>query len=211
MKKFLYSFFFFLIFLLVTAAIYLSVIGFETSKFNNLIIKEIKNKDSKFKIELEKIKIKLDIQKIELSLSTNNPKIIYQNIKIPITDIKVYTKINTIINSRIEVSQIIFGVEKFKLQDVQKIAIRIKPSNFKTYLLNNIQGGEIEKASFNLNIDKDFNFIDYKVSGSTKGINVKIKNNFKVNDISFNFRVDDKLTLINSIIASYKGISVSNG
>ena len=211
MKKFLYSFFFFLIFLLVTAAIYLSVIGFETSKFNNLIIKEIKNKDSKFKIELEKIKIKFDIQKIELTLSTNNPKIIYQNIKIPITGIKVYTKINTIINSRIEVSQIIFSVEKFKLQDVQKIAIRIKPSNFKTYLLNNIQGGEIEKASFNLNIDKDFNLIDYKVSGSTKGINVKIKNNFKVNDISFNFRVDDKLTLINSIIASYKGISVSNG
>ena len=37
--------------------------------------------------------------------------------------------------SKIDVSKIVFRVKEFKIQDIQKIAIRIKPSNFKTYLL----------------------------------------------------------------------------
>ena len=138
MKNFLYSVILIFISLFVLIVIYLSTIGIETSQFNNLVIKEIKKKNPSINLVLKKIQIKLDIQKIQLSLSTNNPKIVYQNINIPITEIKIYSKINKIFNSKFEISQIIFSVEKFKLQDVQKIAIRIKPSNFKNYLLNNI-------------------------------------------------------------------------
>ena len=94
MKKFLYLIFVILIFLFVTIVIYLSTIGHETSKFNNLIIKEIKKKTPTIDLELKKIQIKLDIKKIQLYLSTNKPKITYQNIKIPITEIKIYSKLN---------------------------------------------------------------------------------------------------------------------
>ena len=136
MKKFIYSIFLIFIFLLVLGIFYLSSIGLETSRFNNLIIKEIRDKDPNIQLELKKIKIKLDLKKIELYISTNNPKIIFQNTNIPITNIKIYSKINKILNSKIEISQIIFAVEKFKTSDIQKVAIRIKPSNLKTYLLN---------------------------------------------------------------------------
>ena len=141
MKKFFYSIFFILLFLFSIIILYLSTAGFETSKFNNLIIKEIKKKDAKIDLNLKKIKIKFDIKKIQLFLSTNKPKITYQNIEIPITEIKVYSKINKILSSKIEISQIIFRVEKFKIKDIQDLAIRIKPSNFKTYLLNNLNSG----------------------------------------------------------------------
>ena len=96
MKKFFYFIFLTFIFLFFSTVVYLSTIGVETSKFNNLIVKEIKKKNTKIDIELKKIKIKLDIKKLQLFLSTSSPKIIYQNIKIPITKIKVYTKINKI-------------------------------------------------------------------------------------------------------------------
>ena len=165
MKKFLYSFFLLLIFLSASIVTYLSIFGLETSKFNNLIVKEIKKKNPEIELKLEKVKIKLDIKKIHLFISTNYPELVYQNIKIPITEIKIYTKINKIFKSKIEISQIIFGLEKFKTNEIQKIAIRIKPSNFKTYLLNNVKNGEIEKAIFDLNIDKDFKLIDYIASG----------------------------------------------
>jgi len=211
MKTLFSSFLLILIFLFFSAVAYLSTAGLETSKFNNLIVKEIQKKNPKIQLELKKIKIKLDIKKIQLFLSTNNPKVIYQNIKIPITKIKVYTKISKILNSKIELTQIVFGIKEFKIQDVQKIAIRIKPSNFKTYLLNNLNGGEIEKALFNLSIDKDFKLNDYKASGSIKKLNSKISNNIIIKNISFNFMVDSNLTLINSINASYNGVSISNG
>jgi hypothetical protein len=45
MKKFLYSFLLISIFLFISVAIYLSTFGLETSKFNNLIIKEVKKKN----------------------------------------------------------------------------------------------------------------------------------------------------------------------
>ena len=211
MKKFLYSIFLIIIFLFTMVVIYLSSIGHETSKFNNLIIKEIKKKNSTIDLELKKIRVKLDIKKIQLFLSTNNPKITYQNIKIPITKIKIYSKLKTIFNSKIEINQIIFEVESFKTQDIQKIAIRIKPSNFKNYLLNNLKYGEIKEALFDLNLDKNFRVINYKANGSIKKIDAKIKSDFTIKDISFNFIVDKNLTLINSINASHESILVSNG
>jgi len=211
MKNFLYLFFLVLILLFTSAVIYLTTIGLETSKFNNLIVKEIEKKDSKIQLKLEKIKIKLDIKKIQLSFSTSKPTIVYQNIKIPVTEIKIYSKINKIFKSNIEINRIVFKVKNFKIQNVQKIAIRTKPSNFKTYLLNNISNGEIEKALFDLSIDKNFKFVDYKASGLIKKVNAKITSDSIIKNISFNFIADKSLTLINSINANYEGVLVSNG
>ena len=211
MKNFLYSIFFIFIFFFTGTIIFLSTVGFETSKFNNLIVKEVKKKDYNIDINLEKIKIKLDLKKIQLSLSTNNPKIIYQDIKIPVTEIKVYSKINKIFNSKIEIKRIAFSVEKLKIQNMQKIITRFKPSNFKNYLLNNIDNGEIEKVSIDLSIDKDFKIIDYTAKGIVKNINAVIKNNLTIKDINFNFITDSSLTLVNSINANYEEILLSNG
>tara|TARA_B100000780_G_C21122707_1_gene454934 strand:- start:1296 stop:3485 length:2190 start_codon:yes stop_codon:yes gene_type:complete len=211
MKKFLFSIFFAFIFILFASIIYLSTFGVKTSKFNNLIIKEIKKKDSNIELELNKVTIKIDLKKIQFFLSTNNPKITYQDIKIPVTDIKVYSKINKILNSKIELSQIIFRIKKLKINNIQKMAIRIKPSNFKTYLLNNLSEGEVEKALFDIKIGKNFEFIEYKANGTIKKLNAKIKNSIEIKNIAFNFKVDNDLTLINSINANYEGILISNG
>ena len=211
MKKFFFLIILIIVFLLTLGAIYLSVVGHQTSKFNSRIIKEVKQKDPKIELQLEKIKIKLDIKKFQLFFSTKKPKIKYQNIKIPVTEIKIYSKISKILSSKIEVNQITFKLEKFKIENIQKIAIRIKPSNFKAYLLNNLKKGEVEKVSFDLNMDEDWNIISYKVNGVIKKVNIKIKNYFTIKDISFNFILDNNLALINSINATYNGIEVTKG
>ena len=63
MQRILYSIFLILISLIVFLTIYLSSVGVETSKFNNLIINEIKKKDPNIKISLNKIKIKKHVIK----------------------------------------------------------------------------------------------------------------------------------------------------
>ncbi|MBA1339320.1 MAG: AsmA-like C-terminal region [Pelagibacterales bacterium] len=211
MKKFLYVAFFTFVFLFTASIIYLSTIGIETSKLNNLVIKEIKKKEPQIEVVLEKIKIKLDLKKFQLFLSTNNLKITYQNVEIPITELRIYTKLVKILKSKIEINQIVFAIEKLKIQDMQKLSIRIKPSNFKTYLLNNFEGGEIEKAAFDLNLDKDFKISDYQMSGTIKKVKAKIKNNFTIKNLSLNFIADKELVLINSVNASYKKFLISNG
>jgi len=211
MKKIIYSFFLITLSLLVFTIIYLSTIGLETSKLNNIIINEIKKKDPNIQITLDKIKIKFDLEKIQIYLSTLKPKIIYQDVKIPITEINIYSKISSILKSKKEINQVIVLFENFNIEDIQKLAVRTKPSNFKTYLLNNLNDGKIEKVLIDVKLDKDLNITDYKLNGSTKKINVKIFKDISIQDVNFNFISDKNLTLINSISADYQGISISNG
>jgi hypothetical protein len=211
MKKIIYSFFLITLSLIFLFFIYLSTVGLETSKFNNIIINEIKKKNPNVILSLDTIKIKFDLEKIQIYLSTINPKIIYQGIKIPITEINIYSKIRSIVKSNIEINQIVVSLKNFKINDVKKLAVRIKPSNFKTYLLNNLNNGEVEKILIDVKLDKDLNVSDYKVNGSAKKINIKIFDDLLIQGVSFNFISDKNLTLINSISANYQGASISNG
>ena len=211
MKKIIYSFFLITLSLILLIIIYLSTFGLETSKFNNVIINEIKKKNSNIKLSLEEIRIKFDLEKTQIYLSTTKPKITYQDIKIPITEINIYSKISSILKLNIEINQVVISLENFKTNDVKKLAVRIKPSNFKNYLLNNLNNGKIEKILINVKLDKDLNITDYKVNGSAKKINIKIFDDLLIQDVSLNFISDKNLTLINSISANYQGVSISNG
>ena len=211
MKKLLYSFFLITLSLIIFIIIYSSTIGVETTKFNNLIISEIKKKDPNIQLSLNKIKIKLDLKKIKIYVSTTEPQIIYQNIKIPIKEINIYTKIISIFKSEKEINQVTVYLENFNVKEVQKLAVRIKPSNFKTYLLNNLSNGVVEKILIDVKLDKNLKINDYKVNGSIKKINIKVLNDLLIQDVSLNFISDKNLTLINSINAKYQEVSISNG
>ena len=211
MKKIIYSFFLITLSLIVFFVIYLSAIGVETSKFNNIIIKEIKKKDPNIQISLDKIRIKFDLKKIHIYLSAFEPRVTYKDVKIPITEINIHSKISSIIKSQNKINQVILSLENFKIENIQKLAVRIKPSNFKTYLLNNLNNGTIEKILIDIKLDKDLNITEYKVNGSVKKINLKIFDNLLIKDVNLNFISDKNLTLINSISANYHGLTISNG
>ena len=211
MKKFIYSFLLVILSLILFFIIYLSTIGLNTSKFNNIVVNEVKKKNSEIQLSLDKIKIKLDLKKIQIYFSTLEPQIVYQNIKVPIKEINLYSKISSIFKSKNEINRAVILIEKFNIEDIQKLAIRIKPSNFKTYLLNNINNGEIEKVLIDIKLDENFKINDYKINGSVKKVNVKVFGDLLVQDVSLNFISDKNLTLINSVIANYQGISISNG
>ena len=113
--------------------------------------------------------------------------------------------------SKNEINQAIFNLENFKVKDFQKIATRIKPSNFKTYLLNNLNDGQIEKILIDIKLGKNLSIKDYKVNGSVKKINIKLLNDLLIQDMSFNFISDKNLTLINSLDANYQDVLISDG
>ena len=211
MKKIIYLFFFTIISLIIFIAIYLSTVGLETSKFNNIIISKIKKKEPNIKVSLNKIKIKFDLEKFQLYFTTFKPEIIYQSIIIPIKEISIYSKISSILKSKNEIDQITVSLQNFDIQNIQKLAIRIRPSNFKTYLLNNLKNGKIEKILITAKLDKDLNIVDYKLNGSIKKINIKISDDLLIQDVNLNFVSDKDLTLINSISANYEGVSITNG
>ena len=66
MKKFFLIFLSLVIIILTTAVIFLSTKGYETERFNKLIINKINNIEPNIDLSLGKVKIKLDVQKLNL-------------------------------------------------------------------------------------------------------------------------------------------------
>jgi len=180
MQKIIYLFFLFFISIIFFLIIYLSVFGVETSRFNNIIINEIKKKDNNIQLSLKSIKVKFDIKKIQIYFATLEPQITYQDIKVPIKEINLYSKIISILKSKNEINQAIISLENFSIEDIQKLAVRIKPSNFKNYLLNNFNNGKIEKILIDLKFNDNLKISEYKVNGSIKKVNIKAPKNLLI-------------------------------
>ena len=78
MKKFFFTILTFFLIIIIAAVLYLSSVGYETSRFNKFVSQEIKEKDPNIEAFIKKIKIKLDLKKFNLFLTTSKPRIIYQ-------------------------------------------------------------------------------------------------------------------------------------
>ena len=211
MKKILYTLISIFIILISIGIFYLSFIGLETSKFNNIISSEIKKKDSAITVELKKILIKFDLKEFQIYLSTSKPLITYQNIDIPIEEVNIYSKIIPLLKSKVEISQANFVIKNFELKQIQTAALRIKPSNFKTYLLNNLKQGKLNELVGIISLNNNYEIIDYKFNGSIEGVDVLLPKSHIAKDLNLNFAVDKNLVLLNSISASYNGLKILNG
>ena len=138
MKKLIYFFTFSIFILFLSVIIFLSTSGIETSKFNNLIIEEIKKQNKQVNVGFKKIKIKLDLKKFNLFLITQNPKIQYEGTNIPIKEVRVYLKLSSIIKNKPQLNRIVISNNQVDISTIKKIITRSKPSNLKSFFLNNI-------------------------------------------------------------------------
>ena len=105
MKKYHQSFITLLLIIISVVGI-LSTTGYETDKFNNVIIKKINENNKNLNLELKKIKFKFDIKNFSLFLETNKPSLNYKNLDIPIKKIKIYLDLVGLIKQDNEINQI---------------------------------------------------------------------------------------------------------
>ena len=92
MKKIVSNLIILIVILFIILIAILSTIGIETNKFNNLI-SEKATETKKINLELDTIKFKINPKELSLFLETQNPKIIYRKISVPVNNIKVYISI----------------------------------------------------------------------------------------------------------------------
>ncbi len=210
MKKLFLSIFISLVLIIFAVLFFLSIKGYETNRFNNIISKEIINKQKDFEINFEKIKIKVDLKKRNLFFSTKNPGVKYKNIDIPIKNIKIYVDFLSLFDSNIKISRTIVSFPEVEIEKVKKLAIYIKPSNIKNVLLNNIKNGKI-KGSFDLTFNKQLIIEDFNFKSSVKGLDIYTKNQLLLKNTSFNFASDRELILVNSFISKFKDVPIKNG
>ncbi len=201
------SIFFFLI--LIVLITVLSTIGIETSKFNKAIIDKA-SKSKNINLNLNKIKFKLDLKKLSLFLETQNTKINYLDIEVPIRNIKIYVDFISILKSEPKIKKTNIFLEQLSIEQVNKLSILIKPSNFKSLLNNRIKKGNLisEVEIFFTNQGSLKNFI---AKGKVTQLEARLLNGIHLNKTSFNFFADKNDILLKNIFGEIESIKIIDG
>jgi len=210
MKKIIFaltSVFFFIFFSLIIA---LSTIGIETNRFNNLIKSRISQSNNNVNLELTTVKFKLDIKEISLFIETSNPKINYRNAFIPAKNIKVYIDFLSLVTSEPKIKKINLSLNELNINQLKKLSITLKPSNFTSFLNNKIRQGKLI-AELEFYLDEKNLIKNFITRGSVSNLKTEITRNINLNKTHFSFFADKSDVLIKNIFGEIGPISIKDG
>ena len=112
-----------LFFLLFALMFILSTIGFETDRFNKFIIDQAIENKKNISLKLETVKFKFDLKDFNLFVETENPELIYKDLKIPIQNVKVYLDFYSLIKSKSKIDKIDISSKEINIDQLKKIII----------------------------------------------------------------------------------------
>ncbi len=179
--------------IIILCIFYLSYFGINTSKFNSLIIDQIKNQNSKLDIDLKKIKLHLDLKNISIKIKTQNPALIINKSKIiDLDEISSNISIKSYFQNKFAIKNLSIRSKNNDIKDFIEF-YRVSTNTPQIILLNQIiKKGNI-KLKANLNFDQSGKVNkDYKISGNVTNAEfglIKFKN---IKGINFNFKITDK-------------------
>ena len=201
-----------LIFLLIiiSTITVLTLVGYETDKFNEVISKKIIKNNQKISLNLEKIKFKFDIKDLSLFLETNSPELKYQNIKIPVENIKVYLDLVSLIKSKAKINKINVISKEIDINQLKNIVIKTKPSNLNSFITNKISDGVLI-ANFEFYINADQKIDNFIARGDVARMDAIINNDLKLKNTNFNFFADSTDILIKNISSETEGFKIKSG
>ena len=199
-----------LFFLLFALMFILSTIGFETDRFNKFIIDQAIENKKNISLKLETVKFKFDLKDFNLFVETENPELIYKDLKIPIQNVKVYLDFISLIKSKSKIDKINISSKEINIDQLKKIIIKTKPSNLSSLIFNKVKNGKLVinlVLYFKDNLDID-NFI---AKGEVKEMNGFINNDLSLKNTSFNFFADTSDILIKNVKSKMDGLLIKNG
>ena len=174
-----------------------------------MVESEIKNLNKNINVTFNKIKIKFDFKDINLYFETNNPKVIFLDSSIPVEKIKVYLNLKKLLKNQKNIDEVQIDVKEVDYENLNGLIKIIKPSNFKSILLENIKEGSI-KSNLILKFDKDFKITSYEIDGYVRNLKSQYKN-LNIDKSSFVYTIRNKSGEITNFSGKINKIAFNNG
>ena len=172
---------------------YFSFIGFETSRFNNQIIKKIKKNNQNLEVELKKIKIVLDPFKLKLNAKTLGSKFANNGKVIELESLKSQFPISSLFNKNFVIENLEVSTKTLEITNLLSLirSINNKPE---IYLLEKIIKKGFLVADIELNFDKLGNLKkNIKINGLIKDLKIDLLNKYKIDktNLIFNYEFNN--------------------
>ena len=199
-----------LIIILVLAITYLSLFGYETKRFNKIIVEKIKNNFPSINLKLNKVKIITKPLSFSIDVETKNSEIEVKGRTLIIKKISTNYSIISFFKKDFGIKNLNFETKNNEINNVLKFARSIQDSP-QLLILDKISktGKFYVKGSINLS-EKGKIKNDYVFSGEVKNLSLDFFNKEKINNLNFNFSYrEDKINL-SSINFEYLNLLISS-
>ncbi len=209
MKRLIFNLILFIFISLIVLIVILSTLGIETNKFNKII----KNKAAQTKnidLELRSIKFKIDPKKLSLFLETEKPKITYSNVSIPVKSIKVYVDFLSILKSNPKIKKTNLVFEELDINQLNKLSVILKPSNFKSLINNKIKKGKLV-TEIEIFLDQDGSLNNFIAKGKAKDLKIELIKGINLTKTNLDFFADKNDILIKNIFGNLEVIKITDG
>ena len=209
MRKIIFNLALLFLFFFTFLIIIISTIGIETNKFNKLISNKAYQSQN-INLDLETIRFKLDLKELSLFLETQNPKITYRNLSLPVQNLKIYIDFFSVLKSSPRIIKTNLILKELDIVQLNKFSAIIKPSNFKSLINNKVKEGKlISEIEIFLN-EKGLleNFI---TKGTIKDLKAELLDNLKLSKTNLSFFADKNDILIKNIFGNLEDIKILDG
>ena len=172
----------------------MSIIGIETTKFNNQIQSKIKNINKNLSIELKDVKLILNPFKLNFSAKTLGPKIFYKDKFLEIENIKTNISLKSLLKDEFSIESLNISTKSIKIEELisfsrsfyqkPELIILEKILKIKGYLIGDI----------NIRFDSEGNLKDdFIIKGFVKDTNLTLFKNYDLKKLNFvfNFNKDN--------------------
>ena len=210
MIKQIFKYFLYLLILITVAVIYLSYFGIETKRFNQLIRDKISETTKKIDIELQEVKIVLDLSNLSIGLKTFDSDIIFKDKKIKLKKIGTNLSVKAFFEKEFAIKKVSISTKENNLKDIITLA-KIYKNTPQIYIFNKMVREGIIIADIVLNLDDKGKLNkSYEIKGSISKGKIRLFNKKNINNISFDFNINDKKYLIEDGQIEYEKLKLSS-
>ena len=196
--------------ILVLAILYLSIFGIKTDKFNNQITRNVLKINKKINLSLNDVKYLLNPFNFTIDIKTKNPQISLAGSSLGIKNIQTNIALKPLISNQFSISYLQFNTKEIKLNDLIALA-RVFENSPKLFVLNTI----IKDGFINANVSLHFGEKgkikeNYKIEGSIRGAKLNILNKLKLQNLNFNFDIDQNIYSLKRIEMKLNDIKITS-
>ena len=195
---------------MILGIFYLSIFGLKTDRFNSQITDNILKLDKKINLNLNDVSYLLNPYNFTIKIKTKNPKILLQGRSLEIKNIQTSVALKSLINNQFLIDDLQIKTNEIKFNDIIAL-VRVFENSPKLFVLNTIIKDGFVTANINLNFDSKGNIKEnYKIEGSAKKINLNILNQFKLQNLNFNFDIEKNNYSLKQIYTKFNDIGVTS-
>ncbi len=210
MKKIIFRTIAFFLLAIIIIIGYVSLIGIETSRFNNQISEQLKSVDKDLDLELKKVKILLNPIKLIINIKTVGAKVSYKKKKIDLESIKTNLSIKSVINNNFALNNLNISTKSIEINNFLSFIKSFK-NNPQIYVLDKIVNKGFIIADIDLDFDENGEIKNnYNIRGFIKDTNLSFLKNYQVKDLNFVFDITSNLYLIENINLKLNQIPISS-